>query len=650
MSSYVRFAWREYAPILSFLCGLVLLVLFVADFRELMVLGTSDVVDGLFVQWLLYGAAVGFATACWDEARGTLDYAWHRGVSYARQTALYHVAALPWLAALVVLPVAIWGGLQAAFHPDAGAADWSRLPSLAACGTVVPAAYGVGFWAGALRRAILARIVVAVVAGAALATVGRDLMAPDVERWTVSAAAFAATMLAIGAGFTALGHHAFGSGAAHDPDRPLSAGRAIVHGAVVALAVGVVVSQAVRSSQRMRQMSLHAAYPMAVESGGEVVLLSNDVVGVEGFVRVDERHEPVDRAPFAAPYEVVFSPWTHWARVKDPVWAREGRDDRDVRVDGVPFVGPWKALHVTETTSARLDLGRGVIRVVFLPGEGGRSASAVELAPAGGRFTRRVRVLGKESRELPVRLLDDGELYVFSCDGGAATLERTSLPDGDRPVHAGTGRGRVLVEGERGVYVAEGDAFVRLDDAAAEEVREGRAEDEAERAARAAAWAAIDDPLRYDVPVEVGGRTRTLRFRPRTDEERRLVAVAEGVSLLRPPVLLAASALAPVSSSVAERGSFEDARWIDPLYAGGKREVRLGLAFAAAAALGAILVLRLRRIGADAPRALGWLLVVLAFGPAGFAAGLLFETPRGWRWAGSTRFEPAPPPLVVTPS
>jgi hypothetical protein len=116
------------------------------------------------------------------------------------------------------------------------------------------------------------------------------------------------------------------------------------------------------------------------------------------------------------------------------------------------------------------------------------------------------------------------------------------------------------------------------------------------------------------------------------------------LSLLRPPLLEAASLLFPRKPPALGNPTDDDARIIlDPLVMLGARWVLL-LDLLLGAGLAALTLRRLTRLGVPAPRRAFWTAVSLALGPAGFVVGRAWEGNRAWQ-----PLEAAPPkrPLLI---
>jgi len=596
MRGYLRLVLGEMVPITLVFGVILFMTTFTESFSENFVLPGGDLSEELLVKWWLAGLVLGVLNTVWDEACSTLDYARHRGLAFERQACGLHLASVPCLVLLVGVPLALWLGLKFLQSDDFAIAEWGRLRALLVLGSVSLAAYGVGAWFAGLRVGAPARVLVGIGASAVVLGLARHLARPSPGEWSASPLAFVAVQLGIWAAFLLVAQRSASLG--RDLDRPLPGGTSVLHGLLAALLFSLFVGELVRGVERRQQMTLAASYPLVVvhDDGRELALLSNHVPGVEGFARVGADHAPLGEArePYREPYEVLFSPWRHWVRAKKPVWEREAaQGERYVDDDGFPFEGPWEELvEPRDGGRAFLDRSDGRVKVYYPAGDLRLEPKRIVFDEP--RFTRATRVFGEE--EGPAFLVGPGA-WSFTMEGGEARLEPASAPEPARP---------------EGPHLA------------------------------------IDDPIEYRVRVELDGASHVVHFAPRTRAERRAARTMQLVSLLRPPLFLAASHVRALPREEWARLTFARSGVLDPLYFGGKRRAYLALALALAAACGAAAAARLRALGAGPLRAVGWFAIAFGFGVSGLLLSLALETRRAWRWQRAEVFERAPLPRIVS--
>jgi hypothetical protein len=195
----------------------------------------------------------------------------------------------------------------------------------------------------------------------------------------------------------------------------------------------------------------------------------------------------------------------------------------------------------------------------------------------------------------------------------------------------------VVLRGRRGLYVPEKDGF-RV---APTEIQSA-VEALDHRRQRPEATVELEGPVRFRVTLPASGNEPTFQhhYAPYTAAEKALSVQMHGLSLLRPPLLMAISLLFPRSLPAGVKGAAEtvgsnptddDTRiLLDPLVMLRARWVLL-LNLLLGATLAALTLRRLGRLQVPAARRAFWTAVVLSFGPAGFLVYRASERDRAWQ-------------------
>jgi hypothetical protein len=147
----------------------------------------------------------------------------------------------------------------------------------------------------------------------------------------------------------------------------------------------------------------------------------------------------------------------------------------------------------------------------------------------------------------------------------------------------------------------------------------------------------------FSLTATVTSARQTLRYTvtPTRTRERVLAGLARATTLLRPPAVAVASALAPYDPEHAMPQ--ENLR--DPLLRAGAEPGLLAGAIVVALALAGLAWWRLRRLGASVGRTALWSGTIALTGLPGYLAYRLSETDRAWRPVAPAP-EPAGAPLI----
>ena len=237
--------------------------------------------------------------------------------------------------------------------------------------------------------------------------------------------------------------------------------------------------------------------------------------------------------------------------------------------------------------------------------------------------------------------VDDG-IWLWNGDPQAAGFERQPLPQGDRfqawvadPDLTAWFQPRtrrdytLLVRGERGIYAWDDTRFVP---AAPHQIPPSEA-----NTLDAGKETVGVFGLRAVVKKPGAAETFQHEYQPRKLDERALALVAQGATVLRPPL----SAVPSLWASPERVSVLGPRLLLDPGVTLGLRGA-LVLNLALAFGLGALAFRRLQRLGASPRRRFFWASAVLLGGPAAYLVHRAVETNRAWKPLPAEATQPAP--------
>jgi hypothetical protein len=267
----------------------------------------------------------------------------------------------------------------------------------------------------------------------------------------------------------------------------------------------------------------------------------------------------------------------------------------------------------------------------------------------GTTFSPRAQTLGYWGPTALIADPQDGGIWRYQLQGDGAGFTRLALPDDDRFVEDLSGLLRLprradlvwvselVVRGERGVHVAERDAFRP----APPEVRAAVAELDRRRS-RPQPQVSVMGPVHFQVtlPASAGEPAFEHFYAPHTFEEYVVYVPMQGLSLLRAPVLTLASLLAPPTKTLGNPTDNDARILLDPLVMLGSRWA-LALTLLVAGVLATLTFRRLGRLGVPASRRAFWTALVAASGVLGFIVYRTCENQRAWHALDLTQARPA---------
>jgi hypothetical protein len=591
--------------------------------------------------WIAAGI-LGLCAGLFEDATFTREYLLHRPVSPARlfwtRQLGCGLALVCWIALTPALHLA--GSLL--FAQDAPAVEPGRYWQMLSQGSVGLPFYAVALFAAVLvRRGLLAIIVAATLSTALLMLFAAALYTERSTALVHQLLAPISVLIALPLLRAALGLQREG----RDLDRPLSRARlGAVLGALVVFSVAG--SAALHVLQLEGRRNIIDGYPrIARMPDGATVLLGSKYFGKPYGQpwRVDEHHQriagPVEKA------ELAYEPRDDQSiRQRPRSLADRGRMKQGIRyqevgcnIRGRCYVGSDGRLHTFRH--------EGADEPVLI-----RHAGKADGTP----FSSRAQPLGYYWGGTAL-IADpaDGGVWGLDLEGEGPGFTRVALPGDDRFVedlsqllrlprrsNALLSVNELVIRGERGVYMANRDAFQPV----SPEVQS--AVDELDRRRRRPeAAVTITGPVHFQVTVPASGAEPAYAhvYAPYPAADRALYLQMQALSLLRAPVL---AAISPLVHRVRSLGNptDNDARIVlDPLVMLGNGWV-LGLNLLLAAVLATLTFRRQSRLGAVDGRRVIWTAVVAAFGVPAYVIYRACENKRAWHVLDVAQVRP---PLLI---
>lgn len=591
----------------------------------------------LAFHWVASGL-LGLIAALMEDANRTREYLRHRPVSPGRLFWTKHLAGLGVVAGWIFLPPPLHLAGTLLFHPSSHLVEANRVWGFIHAGAVGPAFYAVAVFGATVTRRTLLGIVVAFGLSLAVALffglglfgdserVSRVLLAGLVP----ISLALTIPLLLAAAGFEREGR---------DLDLPVTRARltAVACGLVMICLAGSVFLHAVQLDLRRE---IARTYPKLgrLPDGTPVLVAFKDW---KPAFRVDDQHRRIPGS--VADVEIVLEPRSGTPTPKpDEPLASRGALMAGVRYQRVYCGGPRYCYVGSD----------GLAHFYGWEGDGGPADVAHVGKEGGGRFSPRSRVLGNWSRTALMVDRADGTLWRLDLHRPGQAFTRVALPGDDRYVEdlsAAVARETIgdmfapeflVVRGERGVYMAERSGFVPVPPEIAQAVERV---DRQERRPRA--QLALTSAVHGTVTMPASGTEPAFshQYAPRTLLERTMQAGMLGLSLLRPPVLVAASLFSPQERITFGNATDDDQRIVlDPMVMLRATGV-LPFCLLLGASLAVLTFRRLGRLGVPAPRRAFWTAAVFLLGVLAYLVQRACENTRAWRPLEET----AKPPLLI---
>jgi hypothetical protein len=587
--------------------------------------------------WIGAGT-LGLCAGLFEEATFTREYLVHRPVSASRLFWTRQLGCGLVLFTWIVVTPALHLPAMVLFHPNGPLVEPARYWSMLNYGSVGVAFYALTLFAATVvRRAVLSVVIAFALSLALVLFFGISLYSSHAPPLIFQLLAPISCALAAPMLWAALRL----SREPRDLDRPSSTPRlAAVAGALVFFALAGSVFLHILQLDLRRDITRRYPKMARLPDGTPLLLVQKDY---QAPWRVDERHRRLEGD--AGPAETVFEP-----RASSPLhpgkrpFGAGGRPLWGVTYErvmcGIPancFLGSDGRLHVYA-----YDRDDGPALVQHLGKQ------------TGEPFAPDAQAIGSWGRIALVGEPRDGTVWRYDLQRGGAGFEPAPLPNGDAFVEDLTevierpqayvpifANNPMVLRGRRGIYVPEKQGFAV---APPEIQRAVQALDR--RRQQPAVQVELAGPVRFrvTVPAAGGGTAFSHDYAPFTGAERALDVQMQGLSLLRPPLLVVASLFFPRQAPALGNPTDDDARiLLDPLVMLRARWP-LVLDLLLGAGLAALAFRRLGRLGVPRGRRAFWTALVLTFGPAGFVVYRACEGDRAWQ---ALETAPAPRPLVI---
>ncbi len=633
--------------------------------------------ESVFTMAAIAGVVLGYLQFAKERWMAKTAYLLHRGTG---RSAVFSAKVVAGLGAALVLslgPLLVFALARKFLSDNGPLVRFDRVVEPACAAAFAATAYGVGVLSAQVRRHPVAEIVLAIVGiwGAMLlAGCVLDLAPASVPE---ALAVPAISQLVLGGILLVLARRLF----LDDVDRELAIRRGPL-GALALLAVPILVLPTVVLVASLQGHFLSNA------RRSDAILLRDDADGSifavrpdrdREFRRLDARGEFDRTAPELRPsgqdvsYETLYPsqdgfrshrgiefPNGKWEGIRDN-YARHMLPGGSMH----EFIGnPPKGLSVFFDRTHHVLRIYGLVEAMRSSAESTIRRTPFELElgkpPSGALFSDDTRVLRGLARTPPSTaelsqllgglapagdlmcscIVDpaDGSLWSIDLNASSPALVPHALPDGDRFVRLeplymrGPGspgqRWRswndAVVRGAKGTYQWDGAAFRNYEPTSTLAL-----EADVQSRIGAHAVATATDPLATRIEIQSNVEDRVLftwDFGPRNVVERFYASLAQGLTLLRPPL---ANVIASAQPAPTEATSYWQRNWfVDPLLVGGRRFALL----AASLVLGlasALWTLRcLRRQNTALPTLALWTSVVFLVGPIAFLVARMFEARR----------------------
>lgn len=672
MRSLIRKEWGALLPLVGFAFVILCLLMFGSRGSPLTFIVPDDfLAESVLTIAAIAGVVLGYLQFASERWLGKTAYLLHRGTG---RSTIFSAKVIAGLGATLILslgPLVVFALARRFLSDNGPLVRFDRVVEPACAAAFAATAYGLGVLAAQVRRHPIAEIVLAnvgICGAVLLAICVLDHSPADVNG---ALTVFVTSQLGLGAILLALARRMF----LDDVDREIAIRRAPL-GALALVAVPMVVLPAVAIVASLQ------GHFLAASRRSDAILLRDDGDGSIFAVRrdrrgdyrcLDARGEFDMSAPELRPsgqditYETLypshdFFPLRRGMEFPKARW-------ESVRDNYLRYLLPGGSMHEAVAASPGdlsvfFDRTHHVLRIYGLverwgAGQGREVPVQFEPGkpPSGATFSDDTRIVRGLARPRPAMELSqallghapaedrmhscivdpaDGSHWSLDLKASPPVLVLDALPGGDRfvkleplyerrpgePGRRWTVGIDVVVRGEKGAYVWDGAAFRDYEPTSTLAL-------EADVASRIGVRvvAMATDPLvtRVEIRSTSDDHVRfTWDYGPRNPLERISASLAQGLTLLRPPL---ANVIASAQPAATEPINFWQPSWfLDPLLVGGRRSALLASSLVLGLASALWTSRRLRRQGTALPVLAVWTVVVFLAGPFAFLVARMFET------------------------